>query len=112
MFIKFVVVFSVLALAVAFGGGSVPVKGPTYHITLNETAAINGTTLKAGEYRVTVNANQATFVLGKFSQDFAVKIETADKKFPSNTLMFTKQGDKNNLKQIGLGGSKTRLVFE
>ena len=110
MFTKLIVAFCVLALAAAFAG-SVPAKGITYHVTLTEPASVNGIVLKAGEYRVTVLADKATFVRGKESQEFAVKTEENAKKFGSNEIQFERKGEQNQIKKISLGGSKTRLIF-
>jgi hypothetical protein len=110
MLTKFVTVFCVLALAAAFAG-SVPAKGPTYHITVTEPATVNGVALKVGEYRVTLGADKATFVLGKESHEVAVKVEQNAKKFDTNQLQFSRQGDQNLLKVICVGGTKTKLVF-
>src|SRR6266496_4311391 len=105
---KFIIAFCIVALATAFGG-SVPAKGPVFHVTLSEAATANGTALKAGEYRVTVNADKATFAMGKESHEVAVKVETNEKKYDNNQVIFSKQGEQNLVKQICVGGTKTRL---
>jgi hypothetical protein len=110
MWTKFVVVFCVVALAAAIAG-SIPAKGPVYHITLTDPSAVNGVALKAGEYRVTVNAGKATFVLGKESHEVAVKVEESTKKFSDNSIQFDRKGDQNMIKIICVGGTKTKLLF-
>ena len=110
MITKFVVAFCVLALAAAVAG-SIPAKGLTYRVTLTEPASVNGIVLKPGDYRVTVNANKATFVLGKESNEVSVKIEENTRKFSDNQIQYDRKGDQNVIKFICLGGSKTRLAF-
>ena len=70
MLTKFVVAFCVLALAAAIAG-SIPVKGPTYHVTIVEKASVNGVTLQPGEYKVVVSAGKAWFQMGKETQEVA-----------------------------------------
>jgi hypothetical protein len=110
MFTKFVVAFCVLALAAAFAG-SIPAKGPSYYVTITEPVSANGIVLKPGEYRVIVNADKATFVLGKEVQEVAVKVEQNAKKFADNQIQYDRKGDRNEIKFICLGGSKTKLLF-
>ena len=110
MLTKFVVAFCILALAAAFAG-SIPAKGPVYHVTLTEPSVVNGVALKAGEYKVTVNAGKATFVSGKVSEEVAVKVEENTKKFSDNQIQFNREGEKNVVKVICLGGSKTKFLF-
>ena len=56
---------------------------------------VNGVALKAGEYKVIVNAGKATFVNGKVSEEVAVKTEESAKKFSDNQIQFNREGDKN-----------------
>src|SRR6266480_1461967 len=110
MLTKFVVAFGIVALATSFAG-SIPVKAAIYHVMLSEAATVNGTALQAGEYRVVVNAAQVTFLIGKESHEVAAKVETAEKKFSDNQVMYVRKGDQNTIKQICFGGSKTTLNF-
>jgi hypothetical protein len=110
MLMKLAVVFCVFALVAAVAG-SIPATGPVYRVTLTEPASVNGTPLKAGEYRVAVNAGKATFVLGKESHEVAVKIEEAAKKFSGNQIQFDNRNNANAIKEICIGGTKTKLIF-
>ena len=87
MLMKVAVVFFVFALVAAVAG-SIPATGPVYRVTLTEPASVNGTALKAGEYRVAVTGGKAMFVLGKESHEVAVKVEEAAKKFDGNRIQF------------------------
>jgi hypothetical protein len=110
MLTKLVVAFTVLALAAAFAG-TVPVKGPVSHVILSKPAVVNGTALKAGEYRLTINAGKVTFALDKETHEIAAKIETAEKKYDSNQVEYNVVGSQTTITAICLGGTKTRLLF-
>jgi len=110
MLMKLAVVFCVFALVAAVAG-SIPAKGPVYRVTLSEPASVNGTALKPGEYRVAVTAGKATFMLGKESHEVSVKVEEAAKKFDSNRVQFNNENNTNAIKEICVGGTKTRLIF-
>ena len=109
MLIRFIAAFAVVAL-VAFAG-SIPVKGPTYHVVISEAAVVGSTTLQPGEYKVTVSADKAVFILDKNTQEVPVKVENGQKKFADNQVLFDTKGAQNFLKQICVGGTKTTLNF-
>lgn len=104
MLTKFVLAFGILALLVTFAG-SVPAVA---HVTLYKTAVISGTTLKAGEYRILLGEGKVTFSLNKQTFDIPAKIETSPKKFDNTEVQYQAE---NVVKEITLGGTKTRLVF-
>jgi hypothetical protein len=110
MFTKFIVVFSILALAAAMAG-NVPVKGPTCHVKLTESATANGTVLKAGDYKVTVNPGKVTFAMDKESHEVPAKVETGVRKFEGNEVQYEHAASQTTIKEIVLGGTKTRLLF-
>ena len=109
MLTKFVLAFSLLAL-VAFAG-SIPAKLPTYHVVLTEAASINGTTLKAGTYRVAVSDSKVIFTLDKATLEVAAKVQAGEKKFPENQVQYDQKSGQTTIREICLGGTKTRLVF-
>jgi hypothetical protein len=85
----------------------------TYHVKLLDTTVLNGTQLKAGDYKVEVADNKAVFHAGKkTAAEAPVKVETAGGKFNMTTLRYGAGTDgKMSLQAIQVGGSKTRLVF-
>jgi len=109
MFKKLVLSFAILALAVA-AAGTIPGVG-SYRLTLLQPTVVNGTVLKAGEYRLNLANEKVTIVDGKFSVEARVKVETTDKKFDSTAIRYSDQGGKAILSEIRLGGTKTRLIF-
>jgi hypothetical protein len=110
MFTKFAVAFSVLALAAATAG-SIPVKGPTRQVILTEPAVVQGTALKAGEYKVSLAENKVTFIMGKELSEVPVKIETGEKRYDQNQVQYDHLGSQTTIKEICLGGTKTKLIF-
>jgi len=108
MLTKFVLAFSILALLVAFAG-TVP---PVAHVTFFKAAVVGGTTLQAGEYRLLLGDSKVTFSLGKKSFDIPAKIEQAPKKFDTTEVQYDGGSNHNIVRQISLGGTKTRLLFD
>lgn len=84
----------------------------TYRVTLYQPSVIDGKELKPGDYKVEVNEHAAIIQQGKTSIEAAVKSETTDKKFGSTSVKYNVSGGKNNVEEIRLGGTKTKLVFE
>jgi len=109
MLIRFVLAFSLVAL-VAFAG-SIPAKVATYHVTLTESVSINGTALKAGAYKVAVNEGKVLFILDKESREVPAKVETGTRKYSDTQVQYEQNGGQTTIKEICLGGTKTRLVF-
>ena len=105
---KLVLIFAVLAIAVVVAG-TLPTGRSNYTITLAQVVVLNGTQLKAGDCVLTLNFvdSKATFTQGKQSVVVTAKIETADRKFPATTVLFTNQ----KLNVIELGGTKTKVTL-
>jgi hypothetical protein len=108
---KVILSFVILALATAVAGtapGTV-----SYKIKLAQPSVLQGTELKAGEYKVVVAGDKATItdVNGKQTADVPVKVESADKKFDNTMIRYNTEGGKQVISEIRVGGTKTRLVF-
>jgi VCBS repeat-containing protein len=85
----------------------------TYEITLATQSKAGNVPLKAGQYRLKVEGSNATFVNvenGK-TATAPVKVVSTDKKFETTTVDASKEGDTSLIKDIELGGSKTKLEF-
>jgi hypothetical protein len=85
----------------------------TYEITLSKPAKAGNLQLKAGEYRMRVDGEKVVFTFVETSKQFttSVKVETADKKFDDTKVDASKEGDTDVIKDIELGGSKTKIEF-
>ncbi|HLK69065.1 MAG TPA: hypothetical protein VKU19_36785 [Bryobacteraceae bacterium] len=107
---SFILAIAILAVTLATAG-TVPAPGGSYKITLAQPSVVNGTDLKAGEYRLNVGTDKVQIVAGKVNMDVPVKVETADKKFESTSIRYTTVNGKSAISEIRFGGSKTRLIF-
>jgi hypothetical protein len=110
MLTKFVLAFSILALVISMAG-NIPVKGPVAHVTLSKPAVINGTALKAGDYKLTINEGKATFSINKESLEIPVKVEIGQKKYDVNQVQYDVVANQTKVTEICLGGTKTKLIF-
>jgi hypothetical protein len=94
---------------VAFAGMALA-AGKTYDLKLYGPAMVGSTELKAGDYRVEVTDDKAVIKGAKVQKEAAVKVETSDDKYPTTTVRLS-AGEKPQIKEIRLGGTKTKLVF-
>ena len=101
---KLLVFFAVVGLAVAGAAEN-------YKITLFQETVIKESTLKPGEYRVTVDGDKVTISQGKQKVEATAKTETADSKFDSTSVRYANGDGKYRLIEIRLGGTKTKLVL-
>lgn len=86
-------------------------QAATYHVTLLKPTVVAGTELKPGDYKVEVNKDSVVISHGKQSVETKVKTESVDKKYDTNTVKYVRDGEKLKLQEIGIGGTKTRLVL-
>jgi len=108
---KFVLAFAILALAAAFAG-TVPTHGPSYNITVVQPTVVKGATLAPGDYRLTLDNGKAIFAKGKNAVTVDVKIESQPSKIETTALRLEDVGGQQTLKEIRIGGTKTKLIFE
>jgi hypothetical protein len=110
MFKKLVLILAALALIAS--AGTVPVGGH-YKITLVEPAVVQGTVLKAGDYRLNLTNTKVTIVSesGKNIAEATVKVETEEKKFEDTSVRLDMATGKAVVTEIRLGGTKTKLLF-
>jgi len=94
--------FATLALAIASAATG------SYKVDLLEPSVINGNSLPAGQYKVDVNEDKATLSRGKTTAEAPVKVETADQKYRTTTLLY---GANSQLQEVHIGGTRTKLVF-
>src|SRR5579884_1642828 len=103
---KVLISFATLAVAAA--------SAATYNVRLLEPTVINGTELKAGEYKVDVldKDNKAVFHKGRETTEAKVKVETANSKFRQTTFRYDTSADgKLKLQELNIGDTSTRLIF-
>jgi hypothetical protein len=84
-----------------------------YEVTLSSVTKVGSVQLKAGDYTLKVNGANAVFTDVESAKSFTVpvKVETSDKKFETTQVNASKDGGTDVVKDIELGGSKTKLEF-
>jgi hypothetical protein len=100
---RFVLGFVILALGVA--------SAETYRFTLFQPSVVQGTELKAGDYKLDLQDSKVVIKSGRQSVEATVKVENSETKFTATTVRYTVENGKHSIQEIRLGGSKTKLVF-
>jgi hypothetical protein len=101
---RLVLLVSVVSLAVASAANA-------FRVELYQPTTVNGTTLKVGEVKIEVKDNKVTLKQGKTSVDANVKVENATSKFLYTAVGY-KDGGNHEIRDITVGGTTTRLIFE
>jgi len=83
--------------------------GNTVRVNLDRDSVIEGKTVRAGNYKISVENGNAVLSHGKESIQVPAREEAAPNKFPSTELTYKGTAD---LQEIDLGGTTTRIVFE
>jgi len=85
----------------------------TYDVVLSAPTKAGNLQLKPGEYRLTVNGSKATFTDVNTTKSFTtdVKVENSDAKFSDTKINSDNDGSTSVIKDIELGGSKTKIDF-
>jgi hypothetical protein len=100
---KLLVGFLAIGMTAAFGAKN------TFKVNLVQDSVVDGKTVKAGTYRIAVENGNALMKSGKDSIELPAREVTEANKFNSTELTYT---DKTTLREIGLGGTHTRIIFD
>ena len=101
MFKKLVLAFAIFALAAAFAG-TVP-SPHSYRITLAQSAVVNGTELKPGEYRLTLDTTKITLVKGKQTVEVPANADASARMANENESFFNMRSPKKSLAPLYRG---------
>jgi len=93
--------FASVALAVASAASS-------YHVTFYQPVMINGSELKAGDYKVELKDKTAVITQGKMVTEAPVTVENDSQKYQRTAVRLN--GSK--VEEIRIGGTNTRIVFD
>jgi hypothetical protein len=93
--------FASVALAVASAASS-------YSVTFYQPVMINGSELKAGDYKLELKGNTALIKQGKTVAEAPVTVENEGEKFQRTAVRL----EGMQVQEIRIGGTKTRVVFE
>jgi len=102
---KVVVFFAAAALSIASAA-------QTHKLVLFQDSWVNGQELKSGEYRLIVDGSKAIIAKGKEKVEANITSETAESKFNSTSVRYQNGDGKYRVKEIRIGGTNTRLVFQ
>jgi hypothetical protein len=92
--------FASLALAVASAATS-------YDVTFYQPVMINGSELKAGDYKLELRDKTAVIKQGKTATEAPVKIENDGQKYQRTAVRINGM----QVDEIRIGGTNTRVVF-
>jgi len=95
--------FAVVALAVA--------SAKSYTVNIYENAKAGGTELKAGEYKLEVVDQNAVIRRGKVESKIPIKVETAQGKYSTTSVVYDDHDGAKQIREIHLGGTATKLVL-
>jgi hypothetical protein len=97
-----------LSLCFATLGLAIASAASIYKVTLPSDLSAGTVMLKAGDYKVEVEDNQATFRQGKQEIKVPVSVEKSASKFQDTTL----ESSGTNLEAIDIGGTTTKIVVK
>ena len=83
----------------------------SHQITLFQNSRVNGTELKAGDYKMEVLNDKIVLKSGKLRVEAAAKVETSDSKYSSNSVLYKNENGKSAIQEIHIGGTKTKVVL-
>jgi len=95
--------FVVLA-GTAFAAGS-----NSYKVNIFQDSVVDGKTLKAGDYKISMENGNAVIKQGKEVIEVPAREQTEPDKVASTELMYK---DGTNLQEIRVGGTHTSIIFE
>src|SRR5678816_3391136 len=81
-------------------------------ITLLDPCVIAGTKLNPGEYKVQIDGEKVKIYSPKQSVETTAKIETGAEKYNSNALGYEPGDGPHRIREIRLGGTNTKIVFQ
>ena len=96
--------FALLGLAIA--------SAKSYTVTLYQTAVVGNMELKPGDYRIEVLDGKAVIRNGSKRGEAPVRVENTGTKYYANSVRLSAGGGTPRIREIRLGGTKTKLVFE
>ena len=91
---------------------SMAYAGTSYRVNLYRPTLVNGTELKPGEVKVEIQDNKAVFKPGKTKAEATVTVETGSQRFLSTSVGYGGDASPNDLQEIRVGGTTTKLLFE
>lgn len=106
-----------LAVLLAFGFLTVMASGDqskSYRITLSDSLKVGSAQLQPGEYKLVVDAPKVRFTELKTGESVELEaiVENVDRKFSDTAVHSQRVDGVSQLKEIRIGGSKTKIAFQ
>ncbi|MEZ5403692.1 MAG: hypothetical protein R2729_28690 [Bryobacteraceae bacterium] len=101
-----------LAVCLLAGAMTVAAAAERFNVTLFQDSVVNGTTLKPGDYKLTLDGSSVIIARGKEKVETGVKVEAVEAKYNATSVRYLNGDGKYRVSEIRLGGTKTKLVFE
>jgi len=92
--------FAFFALAIASAANS-------YHVTFYQSVMVNGSELKAGDYKLELKDNTVVLTQGKTVTEAPATVENDRQKFERTSVRLNGM----QVEEIRIGGTNTRVVF-
>lgn len=86
-------------------------SGKTYTVTLFQPTLVAGTELRAGEIKIDVEDSKVVIRQGKQKVEADARTETSNEKFGTTSVRYQNGDGKYRLREVRLGGTNTKLVF-
>jgi hypothetical protein len=80
----------------------------SYNVTFYEPVMINGSELKAGDYKLELKDKTAVIKQGKTVTEAPVKVENDSQKYQRTAVRMNGM----QVEEIRIGGTSTRIVFD
>lgn len=101
------------ALAIVFAiSVSLAYAASSYHVTLYKATTISGTQLKPGDCKLELQGDKVVIKQGKTTVESNVTVENGSHKFADTTVGYIGDSANNQIQEIRLGGTTTKLLFE
>ena len=78
-----------------------------YRVDIFEDSAVEGKSLKAGEYRIEMQNDTAVITQGKQTIEVPAHSESVTDKFSNTELLY----ENDKIQEIHVGGSRLKIVF-
>lgn len=101
---KFLILFMVAGLSI--------LSAQTFKVDLFQPSYLAGKELQPGQYKVEQKADKVVFMRGGQMAEAIAKAESTGKKYSTTTLIFAVRDGKQQIREIRLGGTDTKLVLD
>jgi hypothetical protein len=98
-----------LLLSFVVLGATAFASSNTFKMSITQNSVVEGKTLKAGDYKVSIENGNAVIKQGKDTIEVPAREETESNKYSSTSLVYQDEG---KLSEVRFGGTHTKIVFE